>query len=66
MHQTYSLILMPENEKPNQEGAKSKCEGCKRGLEHLSTVLPFSVLKKMADKPLKIQGVAMTIGMSRN
>jgi hypothetical protein len=57
---------MPENEKSNQEGAKPKCEGCKRGLEHLSAVLPFSVLEKMADKPLKIRGVAMTAGMSRN
>jgi len=57
---------MPENETSNQEGAKPKCEGCKRTLEHLSTVLPFSVLEKMADKPLKIRGVAMTAGMSRN
>lgn len=57
---------MPENETSNQEGAKPTCEGCKRGLEHLSAVLPFSVLEKMADKPLKIRGVAMTAGMSRN
>jgi phage terminase large subunit-like protein len=57
---------MPENETPNQDGDKPKREGCKRALEHLSTVLPFSVLEKMADKPLKIRGVAMTAGMSRN
>jgi hypothetical protein len=60
------LILMPENEAPNQEGAKPKCQGCKHGLEHLASVLPFSVLETMTDKPLKIRGVAMTTGMSRN
>ena len=30
------------------------------------TVLPFSVLEKMTDKPLKIRGIAMTTGISRN
>jgi hypothetical protein len=56
---------MSEKESPNQEHAK-KCECCKRGIEHLSTVLPFSVLEKITDKPLKIRGVAMTTGISRN
>jgi hypothetical protein len=57
---------MSENEKPNQEGAKPRCEGCKRGAEHYSAVLPFTVLEKLVDKPLRIRGVAMTAGMSRN
>jgi hypothetical protein len=35
-------------------------------LEISAAVLPFSVLEKMADKPLRIRGVAMTAGMSRN
>lgn len=54
----------PETDK--QDGIQKKCEGCKHAVEHLSAVLPFSVLEKMADKPLKIRGVAMTAGMSRN
>jgi hypothetical protein len=57
---------MSEKEAPDQENAKEKCVGCKRGLEHLSTVFPFSVLEKKADKPLRIRGIAMTTGMSRN
>jgi hypothetical protein len=54
----------PETDKQDDVG--KKCEGCKHAVEHLSAVLPFSVLEKMADKPLKIRGVAMTAGMSRN
>ncbi len=57
---------MSNPETVTQEGDKPKCEGCKRAVEHLSAVLPFSVLEKMADKPLRIRGVAMTAGMSRN
>jgi len=34
--------------------------------EHVSAVLPFKVLEKIVDKPLKIRGVVMTAGMSRN
>jgi hypothetical protein len=34
--------------------------------EHTFAVLPFSVLEKIVDKPLRIRGVAMTAGMSRN
>lgn len=56
---------MSANEKNNQKGTK-KCDGCKRGVEHLSAVLPFSILEKMVDKPLRIRGLAMTAGMSRN
>ncbi len=57
---------MSKTETVTQEGGKPKCEGCKHAVEHVSAVLPFSVLEKMADKPLKIRGVAMTAGMSRN
>ncbi len=35
-------------------------------MEHISAVLPFSVLEKIVDKPLRIRGVAMAAGMSRN
>jgi hypothetical protein len=34
--------------------------------EHVYAVLPFKVLEKIVDKPLRIRGVAMTAGMSRN
>jgi hypothetical protein len=34
--------------------------------EHISTILPFQVIEKVLDNPLKIRGIAMTAGMSRN
>ena len=34
--------------------------------EHVSAILPFKVLEKIVDKPLRIRGIAMTAGMSRN
>jgi hypothetical protein len=34
--------------------------------EHVSAILPFKVLEKIVEKPLRIRGVAMTAGMSRN
>jgi len=34
--------------------------------EHVSAILPFKVLEKIVDKPLKIRGIAITAGMSRN
>jgi hypothetical protein len=34
--------------------------------EHISTILPFKVIEKILDKPLKIRGIAMTAGISRN
>ena len=34
--------------------------------ERFSAILPFSVVEKIVDKPLKIRGIAMTAGMSRN
>jgi hypothetical protein len=33
---------------------------------HVSAILPFHVLEKIVDKPLRISGIAMTAGMSRN
>jgi hypothetical protein len=57
---------MSQTETVKPDGNKLKCEGCNRTVEHLSAVLPFSILEKMTDTPLKIRGVAMTAGMSRN
>ena len=57
---------MQENEKASQEGSQTKCVNCNRVVEHYSAVLPFAVLEKLVDKPLRIRGVAMTAGMSRN
>jgi hypothetical protein len=34
--------------------------------EHVCAVLPFVIAEKMLNKPLRIQGLAMTTGMSRN
>jgi len=36
------------------------------GKEHFYAVLPFKVLEKIVDKPLRIRGIALTAGMSRN
>ncbi len=33
---------------------------------HVSAILPFHVLEKIVDKPLRVRGIAMTTGMSRN
>jgi Caudovirus prohead protease. len=46
--------------------SEQKCTNCKHVKEHVATVLPFQVLEKIADKPLRIRGVAMCTGMSRN
>jgi hypothetical protein len=34
--------------------------------EHLFALLPFKVLEKIVDKPLRIRGIAIAAGMSRN
>jgi hypothetical protein len=57
---------MQKAETETHGNSQTKCEGSKHSIEHLSTVLPFSVLEKVVDKPLRIRGVAMTAGMSRN
>ena len=46
--------------------SQENCANCKRVKEHVATVLPFQVLEKITDKPLRIRGVAMCAGMSRN
>jgi hypothetical protein len=56
-----------------QYGQRAPLEIVKKSLgnnsptkQHVCTVLPFVIAEKITDKPLKIQGLAMTIGMSRN
>ncbi|MEM3161833.1 MAG: hypothetical protein QW056_02430 [Candidatus Bathyarchaeia archaeon] len=34
--------------------------------EHVVVISPFQVLEKVVDQPLRIRGVALTVGMSRN
>jgi hypothetical protein len=34
--------------------------------EHVYAVLPFTITEKILEKPLRIRGVAMTAGISRN
>jgi len=34
--------------------------------EHVVAILPFKVLERIVDQPLRIRGVAMTVGISRN
>ena len=44
----------------------SGCGKCKRVHEQIAQILPFRVLEATEGKPLRISGVAMTAGMSRN
>jgi len=44
----------------------SECKDCKRVREHLASFLPFTVLEAMSDKPLRIRGIAICSGISRN
>jgi len=45
---------------------RSGCKDCKSFREHVASLLPFKVLESAVDKPLRIGGVAMAAGMSRN
>ena len=45
---------------------QDNCSGCKHVREHVASLLPFKVLESIAGKPLRIGGVAMAAGMSRN
>jgi len=45
---------------------KHKNQTSTRLKEHVSAVLPFQVLEKVVDKPLRIRGIALTTGISRN
>jgi hypothetical protein len=42
------------------------CKECKRVREHVASLLPFRVLEAAAGKPLRISGVAISAGVSRN
>jgi len=42
------------------------CKDCKRVREHIASLLPFRVLEAAAGKPLRISGVAISAGVSRN
>jgi len=58
---------MEKSETSDKGGVnQAQCKSCNRALEHFSAVLPFSVVEKIVDKPLRIRGVAMAVGMSRN
>lgn len=46
--------------------AQQNSQGIAQVKEHVTAVLPFTVLEKIVDKPLKIRGVAICTGMSRN
>jgi hypothetical protein len=54
----------------NLEKAKEWFEQHREGLkpvrEHVQAILPFKVLEKIVDKPLRIRGIAITAGTSRN
>jgi hypothetical protein len=42
------------------------CDGCKHVKEHVASLLPFKVIESANGRPLRIGGVAMAAGMSRN
>lgn len=42
------------------------CKDCKRVREHVASLLPIKVLEAASGKPLRIFGVAMAAGISRN
>ncbi|NIR15992.1 MAG: hypothetical protein GWN86_19530 [Desulfobacterales bacterium] len=37
-----------------------------RGCEHFNVLMPFHVMRKMTDEPLKIRGVASIAGIDKN
>ena len=42
------------------------CKDCKRVREHVASLLPFKVLESFTGKPLRIGGIALAAGLSRN
>jgi hypothetical protein len=42
------------------------CTGCKHVREHVASLLPFKVIESVTGAPLRIGGIAMAAGMSRN
>jgi hypothetical protein len=63
---TVQSYLFAKDKGRNLEKAKAWFEEHKPVKEHVQAVLPFQILEKIVDKPLRIRGVAMTAGMSRN
>ena len=63
---TVQSYLFAKDKGWDLDKAKAWFEEHKPVKEHAFAVLPFSVLEKIVDKPLRIRGVAMTAGMSRN
>jgi hypothetical protein len=44
----------------------NNCNGCKHVREHIASLLPFKILESATGKSLRIGGIAMAAGMSRN
>jgi hypothetical protein len=42
------------------------CKNCKKIHEHVASILPFKLIESAVGKPLRIGGIAMAAGMSRN
>jgi hypothetical protein len=63
---TVQSYLFAKDKGWDLEKAKAWFEEHKPVKEHVQAILPFSVVEKIVDKPLRIRGVAMTAGMSRN
>jgi len=65
---TVQSYLFDKAKSWNVEKAKAWFEKHREAVvkEHVSAILPFKVLEKIVDKPLRIKGIAMTTGMSRN
>src|SRR3989304_10136025 len=63
---TVQSYLFDKSKDWTVEKAKAWFEKHQPVKEHVQAILPFKVLEKIVDKPLRIRGVAMTAGMSRN
>jgi len=50
----------------SEQAPATTINGERRTIEHFHFVLPFQILEKIVSKPLRIKGVAITAGMSRN
>jgi hypothetical protein len=57
---------MSQDQATDKHSSQKQCTGCKKVTERISAVLPFTVLEKVENQPLRIRGIAMTAGMSRN
>lgn len=57
------MTLQINDKTPQNQSQRFEADFAK---EHLCAVLPFVIAEKMLNKPLKIRGLALTVGMSRN